>query len=69
MYYQDDWLLRQIEVFGLFLRRLLNGYKDEKMSMYELEQMSLTQNTVYKKVCKLIEQYMRCWTIKMIGIQ
>ena len=54
MYYQDDWLLRQIEVFGLFLRRLLNGYKDEKMSMYELEQMSLTQNTVYKKVCKLI---------------
>ena len=52
MYYQDDWLLRQIEVFGLFLRRLLNGYKDEKMSMYELEQMSLTQNTVYKKVCK-----------------
>ena len=50
MYYQDDWLLRQIEVFGLFLRRLLNGYKDEKMSMYELEQMSLTQNTVYKTV-------------------
>ena len=60
MYYQDDWLLRQIEVFGLFLRRLLNGYKDEKMSMYELEQMSLTQNTVYKKVCKLIEQNKIC---------
>lgn len=60
VYYQDDWLLRQIELLGLFIRRLLKGYKDEQISMYELEQISLTQNTVYKKVYKLIEQNKIC---------
>lgn len=60
MYYQDDWLLRQIELLGVFLRRLLKGYKDEKMSMYEMEQISLTQNAVYKKVYKLIGQNKIC---------
>lgn len=60
VYYQDDWLLRQIELLGLFIKRLLYGYKDEQMSMYELEQISLIQNAVYKKVYKLIEQNKIC---------
>ena len=60
MYYQEDWLLHQIELLGLFFRRLLKGYKDEQMPMYEWEQISLTQNTVYQKVYTLIGQNKIC---------
>jgi hypothetical protein len=60
MYYQDDWLLRQIELFGLFIKRLRKRYHAEQMSMDELERLSLTRNALLRKVYDLVEQHKIC---------